>query len=105
MFIIPYNIIGWYRIVAVRFGQFFQRLYYRIAGSHCLEGCLEPDGPVSVPGRNEHVSDFVTGNVIIIYNTYFKSIKDLNKLINKLQSPRSAMFQLPISIKMCVEFK
>lgn len=57
--------IGRYWIMAVCFGQFFQCLYYWFTSSHCLAGCLEPNGPVSVPGRREHDSDFVIGNVYL----------------------------------------
>lgn len=56
--------------MAVCFGQFFQCLYNRFTGSHCLARCLEPNGPVSVPRRHEHDSNFVIGNVYLHYNTY-----------------------------------
>lgn len=50
--------------MAVRFGQFFQRLYYRLVGGDRLAGCLEPHRPVFVPGRCVYDGGFVIGNVI-----------------------------------------
>lgn len=44
-------IIGWYGIMAVCFGQFFQRMYYRFTGSHRLARYMVSNGQNSVPRR------------------------------------------------------